>query len=283
MLRRRTETLDLLVGATPDRVNELSCLIASLDAHSLTDWHLYAGFLAPEDVTIPLAWAHPRVTVRHEWPRRGVSAGYNALAAIGAGDWLGWLNDDAEVEPGWDGAAIRALRAEPLAGIAALPYCTPHPPAGWHINTFPAGLVYANFGIFSRAIFTSVGGFDPRVWMYGCDNALCFRILEAGLGILPVPDARVVHHYREDPRRHANMEANDARRAGWDAVFAEWRPRLPALEATQQRTIGTLEARGWRAVSAGGYVCDGTHDVYAQRYGHPLERPAVASERQAVR
>lgn len=282
----RRDTLGLLVGSTPDRPAELARLIASLKKHSGTDWHLYVGFVAPPETPIPVAAAHPRVSVLHEWPRAGVSAGYNALAAEAierGADWLGWLNDDAEVEKDWDVAAIRALRAEPQAGIAALAYCTPHPPPGWHVNTFPPGLPYANFGIFSREVFQRSGGFDARVFMYGCDNALCFRILALGLGVLPVADARIVHHYREDPRRVDNMAQNEARAAGWATVLAEWRPTLDRLAATQARTMGSLEARGWHAVSAGGYVRDGTGDVYAQRYGYPLERPAVASERQAVR
>ena len=282
----RRDTLGLLVGSTPTRPAELARLIASLEAHSLTDWRLHVGFMAPPETPIPMSCAHPHVSVLREWPRLGVSAGYNALArqAVGYGaEWLGWLNDDAEVEPGWDLAALRALKAEPQAGIAALPYLTPHPPAGWHVNTFPPGLPYANFGIFSREVFQRAGGFDPRVFMYGCDNALCFRILALGLGVLPVADARIVHHYREDPQRVDNMDQNDKRRAGWDACLSEWRPKLESLAATQARTVGTLEARGWRAVNAGGYVMDGTTDEYARRYGHPLERPAVASERTAVR
>lgn len=274
--------LGLLVGSTPDRPEELRRLVASLDAHSLTDWRLYVGYMAPPEDPLPGLATHSHVTVSREWPRAGVSAGYNALAALGDEEWIGWLNDDAEVEPGWDAAAIRALEAHPRAGIAALPYITPHPPAGWHVNTFPGTLLYANFGIFRREVFARAGGFDPRVFMYGCDNALCFRILALGLGILPVADARIVHHYREDMRRADNAAQNEKRRRGWEDVFTEWRPRIAALEATQRATIGALETLGWRPVDGCAYAMGHAFDEYAHRYGRPLDHPAVASERREV-
>ena len=274
--------LDILVGATPDRAPELRRLVASLEAHTVADFTLHVGYLAPPTVPLPDEFgAH--VAVAREWPRRGVSAGYNRLAAVGRAEWMAWLNDDAEVEPGWDAAARRGLDACPGAGIAALPYLTPHPPAGWHVNEFPPGLPYANFGVLRREVFARAGGFDERVWMYGCDNALCFRILAAGLGVLPVADARVVHHYRDDARRADNMQQNDARRAGWDAAFAEWRPRIPNLIDVQRRTVGDLAGRGWRAGVAGSWVTGDGSDEYARRHGRPLDRVEQSSERAALR
>ena len=69
----------------------------------------------------------------------------------------------------------------------------------------PGQIIWQQIGGQALALIGAKGAYTDG-------NALCFRILEAGLGILPVPDARVVHHYREDPRRADNMAAAEAGR-----------------------------------------------------------------------
>ncbi|MDP2705095.1 MAG: glycosyltransferase [bacterium] len=228
-----SDRLAILVGHGASREAEGARLLRSLLAQSRTDWHLYVGFLEPPEVPVPDWCVHPRVTVRREWPRQGVSAGYNALAAMGDEEWIVWLNDDCEVEPAWDAEAIAALRATPRAGMAVLPYLTPHPPYGWHVNEFPAGLLYANFGLFRRVDFEAVGGFDPRVRMYGCDNALSMRFQAAGRPLVVAPRARVVHHYREDEARAQTVADYDRIYATWRSVWAEREPRVSELRASQ--------------------------------------------------
>lgn len=248
--------LAILCGTTPTRRSECDRLVRSLLDHTLNvDWTLYLGDLtAPPTAIYTFPSAPVRTTREH--PPKGVSKGYNALAALGDEEWVCWLNDDVEVCQGWAEAAISALEATPRAGLAALYYLTPHPPAGWHVNEFPAGLPYANFGLLRRSLFTDVGGFDERVPLYGCDNALAFRVLAAGYGILPVPDARIIHHFRNDVSRAVNMERYD--RGGWLDALSEWHPRLGDLRATQRDAEITYE------------LVLPENDTYVQRYGEVL-------------
>lgn len=225
-----TDRLAILVGHSPSRATEGARLLRSLLAHSRTDWRLYVGFFAPPETPIPNWCAHPRVTVRREWPAEGVSAGYNALAALGDEEWMAWLNDDAEVEPAWDAQAIVALRAHPAAGMAALPYLTPHAPFSYHVNQFPHGLLYANFGLLPRSIFHEVGGFDDRLRMYGSDNALCMRVQWSGRAIVVAEKARIIHHYRMDLSRRERMQRYNEECESWrSTVWPEWSPRVPRM------------------------------------------------------
>lgn len=249
-------TLAIVCGTNHLRRVECDRFVASvIRATSDVDWTLYLGDVSPPEYPL-YRHPHPRVRVVREWPRAGVSAGYNTLASLGNEEWITWANDDAEywIEPlesrheasrevsSWALAAIRALEAEPRASAAVGYYQTPHPPDGWHVNEFPAGLLYPNFGLFRRRAFEACGGFDPRVKMYGMDNALCFRLLNGspdpnkpgdGGAMLAVPEFKIIHHYAEDPSRAANMQRTSALNAAWDEVLREWLPHVPRLQRVQ--------------------------------------------------
>ena len=230
-----SDRLAILIGHDPSREAEGARLLQSLLRHGRTDWRLYVGWMAPAHVPRHAWMAHPRVVVRNEWPREGVSRGFNALARLGDEAWMAWLNNDAEVEEAWDAEAVATLLAHPAAGMAALPYLTPHHPVGYHVNEFPSGLLYANFGVFRRTDFEAVGGFDDRIRMYGCDNALCLRFQAARRPLVVSPRSRVVHHYREDEARADTMSRYEELRRSWADVWTnEWQPRIPELMAIQQ-------------------------------------------------
>lgn len=236
-------TVAILVGTDPNRRDECDRLVASLQAHTEPEWRLYVGDMAPPEVPL-YRHADPRVVVRREWPPLGVSDGFNKLAELGAEPWVTWLNDDAEVCAGWATAAIQALESHSGAAMAALYYLTPHDPQGWHVNSYPfPDMPYANFGFMRRAVFQAAGGFDKRVSLYGMDNALCFRVLNgspapnspgAGGYVLPVPQSRVVHHYREDTSRHERMDTYEAHRNRYAQVYAEWSPHFQRLRQVQR-------------------------------------------------
>lgn len=236
--------LDIVCGTTHLRRHGADRLIASLDRNARSDWLLWLADVSPE--TEPLyASDHPRVRVRREWPRQGISAGYNGLSALGDAEYIAWLNDDCEVEPDWDVAAIDALRADPFAGLTAS-YALDPRATGWRVNEFPAGLLYANFGILPRVVFESIGGFDARVRTYGCDNALAFHVQNggpdparpgAGRYVRAVLGSRVVHHAVDDEARRRYMDRMEsvARRGDWADVWREWQPHVPRLRAVQAR------------------------------------------------
>ncbi len=277
-MRRRV----LIATGTRNRKAGLARLLRSIVAHTTDalDWRIYiadasdAGQVTqPDDVVLGsdlcLRLRHTCVLVR-EWPRLGFGPGLNALIGaacthLGKKGWepefVVWLNDDATVEPGWLEAAVATLERWPQAGMAALPYLTPHAPDGWHVNAWPRpNLLYANFGILRVPFFHAIGGFDLRVKLYGGDNALAFRVLGAGQAIVPVPHRCIVHHFAEDAARAGNAAIT---RADWSAVQPEYFSGLHEYEAVQHR-LPSAVFDGFRSIS-GGIVLDETPlTTYAQ-------------------
>lgn len=250
------------------------------------DWDLYVADAGDPGHDPFEHETHPNVHVVPEFPRLGMSAGLNRLflyagfdyrhRGVAFPEWVVWLNDDATVEPGWARNAIEDLVVRPLCGMAALSYLTPHAPAGWHVNYWPEpALPYANFGLLRTSLWQQLGGFDERVRFYGCDNAFSFRVLRAGKGILPVADARVVHHFAEDDTRTANVAWDT--RAGWDEAKDEYMREVPAYRETQQRAVprtpGFVNQHGALVVPDG--------ETYQARYGRVAGQPE-SSESLAV-
>ncbi|HEX6911670.1 MAG TPA: glycosyltransferase, partial [Longimicrobium sp.] len=65
-------------------------------------------------------------------PERGISAARNRLAALAGGaEWLAWVDDDEEPEPGWLAALLRAAAAhgaDAVAGPVLPRFAAPPPP-----------------------------------------------------------------------------------------------------------------------------------------------------------
>lgn len=265
-------TLDIVCGTTHLRRREADRLIASLDRNARSDWRLWLADVSPKPEPLYVR-DHPRVRVVREWPRFGISQGYNDLAQLGLAEYVAWLNDDMEVESLWDITAIEALKADPGAGMVASYSLDPRA-IGWRVNEFPRGLLYANIGILPRKTFERIGGFDPRVQTYGCDNALAMRVQNGsadpknpgeGQYVLPVPGSRVVHHYRDDEarRRYMNRQEAAQRPGDWTDVFHEWHPHLERLKAVQ---AGAPEWEPMLPVELG--------ESYFERFGMPQEMEA---------
>ncbi|RYG90244.1 MAG: glycosyltransferase family 2 protein [Alphaproteobacteria bacterium] len=57
------------------------------------------------------------------------------------------------------------------------------------------------FMVFRRDVYSSIGGFDDRYFMYFEDVDLCYRLHSTGLRVRLVPQARVVHDAQRASRR----------------------------------------------------------------------------------
>lgn len=57
------------------------------------------------------------------------------------------------------------------------------------------------FMVFRREVYASVGGFDDRYYMYFEDVDLCHRIHKAGLRVMLLPHAKVMHDAQRASRR----------------------------------------------------------------------------------
>ena len=156
----------------------------------------------------------PEVTVLELPENRGFGAAVNAGAALGDGQAIVLVNDDAEVEQGFVEAIVAPLCSDPrcamVAGMTTIPGSElvdafgieldvtlaaynrlrrqpPHAPAGR--LAMPSGGAAA----YRRAAFERAGGFDERLHAYGEDVDLGLRLLLAGWSAAPAPGARATH------------------------------------------------------------------------------------------
>lgn len=190
-----------LVTGTRNRPESFRRLVDSVERHTTVPWELVVSDASDEPYQDDFG---PNVRIIPERPRLNCVKGYNIAFRAAIGEWSIWLNDDAEVMPGYDVAAIQFMEAHPQVGLGALHYSEGGGP--FHVNSAWKSL-YANFGIFRTRLGAEVGWFDEDLTMYGCDNSLTFRFLLYGLGVSDIPNAKVFHHSEKDQCRVENQQA----------------------------------------------------------------------------
>ncbi len=189
-----------LITGTRNRPEGIARLIDSVSKHTSVPFEMLVG----DASDLPYCGSYPySVRIIRESPRLGHTRGYDRLFGMAQGEWLLWLNDDAEVTEGYAENAIRFMESHPNIGLGALVYSENGGP--FHVNS-AWGTVYANFGIFRKDLGEQVHYFDQELEMYGADNSLAFRILLAGKGVASIPDAKILHHPVEDAMRYENQK-----------------------------------------------------------------------------
>ncbi|HZZ92079.1 MAG TPA: glycosyltransferase family 2 protein [Usitatibacter sp.] len=124
----------------------------------------------------------------------GFGRGHNANAARGDAPWLLVINPDCVLEPGaWD--ALREAVERAADDVAAfelrqVPY--EHPKA-YDPATLETSWVSGAATLFRRSHFDAVGGFDARIFLYGEDVDLSWRLRASGARLLYEPRAAVQH------------------------------------------------------------------------------------------
>jgi hypothetical protein len=217
----------------------------------------------------PLAVPHGVRVVRG--PARGPAAARNAGWRACRAEWVAFLDDDVEPEPGW----LERLRAD-LAGVGpgvggiqgriVVPLPRDRRPTDWERST--RGLERARWATadlaYRRAALAAVGGFDERFpRAYREDADLGLRVTAAGRRI--VSGARTVRH----PARPAPAWVSVAKQAGnaddvlmralhgrgWReraGVPAGRRPRHVAIAGAGTLALGALAVRRSRIAAAAG-------------------------------
>lgn len=202
-----------------NRRESLLRLLDSIIAHTSVPWEFVASDASDEPSNVNL----PEVRILPEMPRLGCTKGFNRAFREAHGEFVIWINDDAEVCPGYDTAAIEFMQAHPQIGLGALHYSEGGSP--FHINS-AWGVPYANFGIIRRSLGNEVGWFDEDLEMYGCDNSLAFRVLMAGHGIADIPGSKIIHHSEKDQLRLDNQRSrlrdNETLSAKYMPYRSEW-------------------------------------------------------------
>lgn len=215
-----------IVTGTLNREASFERLLKSIQRATASSWELVVSDASDEPYALDLP---PNVTMIPERPRQGCSKGYNNAFRRACGDWVIWLNDDCEVLPDYDLDAISFMKRHPKIGLGCLYYSEDDSP--FHINS-AWQVPYANFGIIKRTLGEHIGWLDPDITMYGMDNAITFRVLDAGYGVAGIPTAKVIHHSEKDQAR----EENQRTRMRDNAVLqAKYLSKLQHYRDTYQR------------------------------------------------
>jgi histidinol-phosphate phosphatase family protein len=212
------------------------------------------------DAAAPLAVPEGVRVVRG--PARGPAAARNAGWLAGDGDWVAFVDDDVEPEPGWlERLAAELAAAGPdvggVQGRLVVPLPAHRRPTDWERNT--RGLEQARWATadlaYRRGVLEAVGGFDERFpRAYREDADLGLRVTAAGRRI--VHGTRTVRH----PVRPSPPWISLAKQAGNadDVVMRalhgrDWRARagVPRGRRPRHLAIAAAGALGVAALAAG--------------------------------
>lgn len=169
-----------------------------------------------EQVRLLLARDFPHV--RHlAGPRRGPAANRNHGARAASGEWIAFVDDDCEPQPGW----VDALAAVAEGGCDVVEGRTVAPgardtPFEEHVENLTGGLLWSCNLAIRRERFLELGGFDEDFREAGGeDMEFAWRLARAGWAIRFAPEA-LVHH--------------PPRRVGWRAIWRRtWMIRWMSL------------------------------------------------------
>jgi len=193
--------------------------LAALEAQTFDDLEILLIDNASTDGAPQAATAaHPGVRFIEAGSNLGFAAGMNLGARHARGQWLALINPDAFAAPDWLERLMAAARAFPkvrcftsrqiladdpgkLDGLGDVMSITGFPWRGGYRHPDPGavapGEVFSACGgamMIAADLFAALGGFDERLFCYGEDVDLGYRLRLAGEPTLVIPDAVVLHH-----------------------------------------------------------------------------------------
>jgi GT2 family glycosyltransferase len=151
----------------------------------------------------------------HSASNLGFGNAQNANAARGKSPFVLFINQDCVVEPGALDTLLDAAEAS-APNVAAwemrqVPY--EHPKA-YDPVTLDVPWVSGAAVLVRREAFASVDGFEPRIFMYGEDVDLSWRLRARGWRLTYQPKAAVVHHTYAVPAEVKPLQAFGSVAAG---------------------------------------------------------------------
>jgi len=140
-----------------------------------------------------------RVDVKRSAANLGFGRGHNANAARGTAPYLLVLNQDCILEPGVLESLLASATGDADAigawELRQIPY---EHPKSYDPVTLDTPWASGAAMLLRRSAFDSVAGFEPRIFMYGEDVDLSWRLRARGWRVVYRPRCAVVHRtYRE--------------------------------------------------------------------------------------
>jgi hypothetical protein len=199
-----------------------------------------------------VAEAFPQVAVIRSEENLGFGRATNIVAADAHTDWLLLLNPDTEVLPDAVDQLLAFAKANPQAGItggrtifpdgslngascwnritAWSAFCettglsrlckgsktfNPEGFGSWQRDTVRrVDIVGGAFFMIGRALWTELGGFDPKYFMYGEEADLCLRAARLGYQPMITPEAQIIHLGGSSNGNRADMIVRIAKARG---------------------------------------------------------------------
>lgn len=243
------------------RDHVLRCL-ASLRDHAGLPYEAIVVDDASGDGTVEaVGESFPETRVVAQSVNRGLPAGRNAALPLVSGDYVLMLDSDTELKPGAVAAMKELLDSRPEVGIVsprllfadgsvqpscrrwpglAIPFLRRGPYA--KLNPDPEAHrrhMMSDFGFDrERSVVSTMGAaqmwrsnlpeligrYDEGISSYGGEDIdWCLRAWEAGLEVVYLPDAEVVHHWQHVVR--ANPWSRHSLRALRDFYYLQWKHR----------------------------------------------------------
>lgn len=204
--------------------------------------------------------AQQRLRVIRFDPARGLAAARSEGVRIARCPWVLHLDDDAAIlSPGAVQAALTTLAADPALFAVAFAQAEADG-APWPAGLQPAPVnrpcrvaSYIGFAhLVRRETFLALGGYREPLIVFGEERELCLRALDAGLGVVYLPDARIAHladPTGRDLRRYLHLTVrNGVLSSVYDDPFPLLCVRVP------MRLYSYFKMRrGWRVEDPGGF------------------------------
>jgi GT2 family glycosyltransferase len=175
---------------------------------------------ASTDITPALLEAYDsRIKFIHSPTNLGFVGGNNFAARSAEGDFLVFLNNDTEVQPGWLTEVYNCFLRNPRAGVVGSMLIYPNgmlqeaggvifnDASGWNYGRghlpnssrfqFVREVDYCSGAALTikADLFRRLGGFDERFApAYYEDTDLCFAVRKLGYKVLYCPSSKVIHH-----------------------------------------------------------------------------------------
>ncbi|GAA4629013.1 glycosyltransferase [Cellulomonas oligotrophica] len=176
-----------------------------------------------------IAQAVPRAKVVESGGNLGFAGGCNLGVQHAAGEWVGFINNDARPGPRWIAAAVEAMQADPTVGAVASKVLD------WEgnlVDYVDGSLTWYGMGykreaerpdsaeydvpkdvlfgtgaamFVPTALYREVGGFDERFFMFYEDVDLGWRLNVLGHRVRYVPESLAFHKHHVTMKKFGNF------------------------------------------------------------------------------
>jgi GT2 family glycosyltransferase len=206
-----------IVIATMGRTSSLDACLESVRNNTLISHEVV--LVLPKTVCLPTTLFNkynPRLIF--EDSSSGCVAAYNLGFRNAYGRFLVHINDDCEVLPSWLDNMMRAIGEKDALGAFA--FMEPDT-NGEFVARSIWGRPYANFGFSKKELFEKLGYWSSDFLHYGADPDMGLKFWHAGYPVIPVMDAKVIHHCVVDDARkeHLREPASNMLQKKWRGIF----------------------------------------------------------------